>query len=106
MKGYASELSCYNHDIANQTLIGLEIKLTESGSENYEEVYNTVIDYTCSLRIEPEIFEEIKQKKAVSFQFLEKTRTYSYVCDLSSKMHDVPLEEILSFKYLFEDFDK
>jgi secreted Zn-dependent insulinase-like peptidase len=52
MKGYASELSCYNHDIANQTLIGLEIKLTESGHENYEEVYNTVIDYACSMKVE------------------------------------------------------
>ncbi len=47
------------------------------------------MDYTCSLRAEKEIFEEIRQKQAVSFAFKEKTETYRYVCELSSKMHDI-----------------
>lgn len=31
MKKYASELSAYTHDLKNQTLVGMEIKLTELG---------------------------------------------------------------------------
>ena len=54
---YASELSCYTHDLISQTLLGVELKLTEKGYENYCEVYNIMMDYMSSLKPEKAIFE-------------------------------------------------
>ena len=36
----------------NQTVIGLEIKLTSEGQNSYQEVYNIVMDYVASLKAE------------------------------------------------------
>lgn len=33
-----------------QTLLGVEVKLTEQGEEESEEVYNIVMDYLSTLR--------------------------------------------------------
>lgn len=53
------------------------------------------------MKAEVEVYEELREKKKVAFQFREKTETYRYVCELSSKMHDIELPEILNHKYLF-----
>lgn len=49
---YATEISSYTHHLISQTIVGLEIKLTEEGKENYEEIYNIVNDYVGSLTVE------------------------------------------------------
>lgn len=54
------------------------------------------------MKAEIDVYEELREKKKVGFQFREKTETYRYVCELSSKMHDIQLPEILNHKYLFE----
>ena len=40
----------------SQTLLGVEIKLTEQGEESYEEVYNIVMDYFSTLKPDRKIF--------------------------------------------------
>lgn len=78
-----------------------DIKLTELGEEDYEEVYNIVMDFMSSLKAEKFIFEEIKAKKLIDFEFKEKERVSDYVTDLTSKMHHIPLPEILNYTVLF-----
>ena len=87
-------------------MVGLEIKLTEEGKENYEEVYNIVVDYIGSLKPEKYIYDEMKEKKSLEFRFKEKEDVSKYVCKLSSRMHYVPLAETLNSSVLFDDYDE
>lgn len=57
LKKYASELSAYCHDLKTQSLIGMEIKLTELGEQEYEKVYNIVMDFMSSLKPDESVFE-------------------------------------------------
>jgi insulysin len=57
---YASKISSYSHDLPRQSMVGLEIQLTEAGVEEYEKVYNLVIDYCAWLRADEQIYSEIK----------------------------------------------
>jgi insulysin len=57
---YASKISSYSHDMPRQSIIGLEIQLTEHGEEEYEKVYNLVIDYCAWLKADARIYNEIK----------------------------------------------
>lgn len=54
---YACRITSYSHDMPRQTIVGLEIQLTETGQEEYETVYNLVIDYCSWLRAEQHIYE-------------------------------------------------
>ena len=90
----------------SQTIIGLDLKLTEEGKQAYQDVYNIVTDYTSSLRPTEFIYEEMKELAQIEFQFKEKSDTANYVCSLSKKMHYIPLEEVLNHRSLYEPFNK
>lgn len=96
---------CYTHDLPRQSIVGLEIQLTEDGVEHYEQVYNLVIDYCSWLKADPQTYSEIAAASQVAFQFKEKNPNYSYVTDLSSTMHRIPLPEVISHRAHFGPYD-
>lgn len=49
--------------------MGFNIKLTEEGAQEYEKIYNIVMDYLSFLTADPQVYEEIKQKKNIDFKF-------------------------------------
>lgn len=63
------------------------------------------MDYLSFLTADPQVYEEIKQKKNIDFKFKQKERISNYVCRLSSKMHDIALPEVLNSSVLFEKFN-
>jgi len=58
-RDWATEAASYSHDLPKQTIIGLELHLTELGYKKYETVYNFVIDYISSLKPSRLIYEEL-----------------------------------------------
>jgi secreted Zn-dependent insulinase-like peptidase len=60
-----------------------------------------VIDYCSWLKADERIYNEIKAASELSFQFKEKSANYSYVTDLSSTIHRIPLPEVISYRAHF-----
>ena len=48
-KDWANQIVSYSTDLPRQSIVGLEVHLTESGEKNYEKVYNIVMDYMNGL---------------------------------------------------------
>ena len=103
---YASKIVSYSHDLPRQSIVGLEIQLTEAGVEDYEKVYNLVTDYCCWLRADKQVYNEIRYASAVAFQFKEKSPNYQYSTDLSSSMHHVELKDVISWRANYAEFDQ
>jgi secreted Zn-dependent insulinase-like peptidase len=64
-----------------------------------------VSDYCSWLKASQQIYNELKDASAVSFQFKEKSPNYSYATDLSSTMHKIPLPEVISYRSDYAEFD-
>jgi protease III len=79
--------------------------LTELGKENYETVYNFVIDYISSLKASQLIYEEMAETDAIAFKFKEKSRNFDYVTMLSATMQEKPLTEVLNWKYEYAEYN-
>jgi secreted Zn-dependent insulinase-like peptidase len=54
--------------------------------------------------INPRLFEEIKAKKNLSFQFKEKGKPFYYVSSLANKLHDYPPEDIIYHAYSMDNY--
>lgn len=68
-RDWATEICSYSQDLPRQTIIGLEVHLTEQGKKQYQVVYNFVIDYLSSLRPSKMIYEELAETNAIAFRF-------------------------------------
>lgn len=86
-------------------MIGLEIQLTQEGFENYEEVYNLVMKYIANLKPDREIYEEIRARNNLRFNYRDKIDASTYVSNLAQKMHYFPLENVLNSTKTFDEFD-
>ena len=81
----------------------VNVDLTVEGEEHVDDIITLVFQYLRMLReIGPLewIFDECKNLNAMQFRFKDKERPQSYTCNLSSRLHDYPMEEALSGGYL------
>lgn len=65
-----------------------------------------MIDYCAWLKADANIYEEISQASAVSFRFKEKSPNYSYTTELSSNLHRIPPQEVISYKAHYAAFNE
>jgi secreted Zn-dependent insulinase-like peptidase len=83
--------TCGEHEVHSFTLFIMDVILTEKGYSNWELIYQIVFDYCESiadLPVDSNFFEEMKAIGKIKFQFQEKQNAYSYVTNLTSKMHE------------------
>jgi len=67
----------------------LEISLTEKGFKEKNRVIEYVYSYINMLKekgVNEKLFNEIKAKRHLSFEFMEKSNPFYYVSNLAGKM--------------------
>lgn len=57
-RDWATYTLSYSQPMPRQTIIGLEIQLTDNGKDHHRSVYNLVMDYISSLKPIKYIYEE------------------------------------------------
>lgn len=100
--GYYNELELF-------TVFTVTIVLTQKGLSNYSDVAGFVFKYIKMLKEKgpsETFFKDIQRKKQLEFEFLAKQKPYNFVMFAAGDMFKYPIEDILSYKYLFEEFQK
>ena len=57
------------------------------------------------LGVQKWVFDELKTKNKISFEYKDKERPEGYVVSLSSRLPVYPIEEVVSAPYSLEEFD-
>ena len=110
-KGWANSLSAGSQPVCPGTpsLFEVEIRLTEEGLKNYEEIVKVFFEYVSLLRDSPPhkwIFEEQKGMADVNFKFRQKTPASRFTSRISSVMQKpLPREWLLSGQSRLRTFD-
>lgn len=63
------------------------------------------MQYISQLKPEEYIYNDIKERAKLNWEFLEKSGSSSYSSKLASKLHYVDVEHILDEKIEFEPFN-
>lgn len=79
--------------------------MTQPGTMNYKQVYEIVMQYVSQLKPEEFIYNDIKSRALLKWEFLEKIGSSSYSSKIASKLHYLPMEHVLDYTNLFEPFD-
>ncbi|KAG9246960.1 Metalloenzyme, LuxS/M16 peptidase-like protein [Calycina marina] len=110
-KGWASTLSAGAYSVCPGTpgIFTCQIRLTEEGLANYQEIVKVFFQYISLLRDTPPeswIFEEQKGLADVDFKFREKTPASRFTSKISSVMQSkLPREWLLSGYSRLRKFD-
>ncbi|KAL4454183.1 hypothetical protein ABPG74_012140 [Tetrahymena malaccensis] len=109
-EGLALELSSGYHDYMNLfTIFEIEIKLTQKGLQNYQNVVDATFAYLKVLRekgAQEWIFQEIQTISKLKFDNIDKQKIMQYTLSLASKLQFYDIEDILVQPYLFESYNK
>ena len=68
-------------------------------------MYNIVTKYVINIKPNPKLYEELKAKNNLFFDFQEKIDNKSYVSKLAQRLHYYPLEHTLNYKKIFEPYN-
>ncbi|XP_060579124.1 insulin-degrading enzyme-like, partial [Ruditapes philippinarum] len=85
----------------------VNVDLTADGLEHVDDIITLIYQYLHMLKKEgPQewIFKECADLSAMHFRFKDKERPRGYTSALSGILHDVPLEECLSFHYMMTEY--
>lgn len=107
-EGLALELSSGpSNEMKLFTKFSVSISLTKEGVKRYKDVVAYVFKYLQILKKRgpsKDVFEEINKIGEIRFAHKDKERPINLVSSVSSAMHRYPIEDILRYPYLFEEF--
>ena len=107
-RGWAESLSAgggYADDVNG--VFSVSIKLTEQGLAHTQELVGLFFEYVALIEdqgIESWRYEEVSQLARISFEFEEEFAASRLVRSLAARMHEYPVNEVLSAPYLMEEF--
>lgn len=108
--GWANSLSAGQlNESFDFAFFNIHIALTEAGQEHMKEIVSLTFQYIRFLQLHgivPWLYEEIRSCRATRFNFRDKTSSYNYASDLSSKMQKYPLEDWIAGSTFLEDFNE
>ncbi|KAI9790783.1 MAG: Insulinase (Peptidase M16) [Candelina submexicana] len=109
-KGWANGLSGGAYDVCpGSGLFSIDVRLTEDGLANYEEIIKVIFQYISMVReAGPQqwIFEEMKGLAEVDFRFREKSPASRFTSHLGSTMQrPYPRERLLSASSVITKYD-
>lgn len=90
------------------SLLAVQIELTDRGYENLDGVTEAVFDYIALLRDSaPEAwrYREMARMAELGFRFQEKSPASTFVYQVAPRFMDYPPEDVLVAPYLMTDFD-
>lgn len=107
-EGLALELSAGSTDEYNTyTELQISVTLTDKGLDNVWLIASYLFSYLNMLRKEgPQqwVFEEIKKINKLKFDFADKKQGMSAAAQLSKRMHEVPVEEVMFKEFFMEEW--
>ncbi|MBX2867084.1 MAG: insulinase family protein [Acidiferrobacterales bacterium] len=106
--GWADSLSAGSGfmDRAQGTL-QISIGLTEPGAAHIDQIGEMLFHHIAKLKregIEKWRFEEEQKLGQIAFRFAEKSSASNLARSIASRLHDYPMEEVLSGPYLMEEY--
>lgn len=104
-QGYVSQVMSFKQHILESTIVGLELTLTQPGTSEYKKIYEIVMQYIGQLKPQEFIYNDLKARAKLNWEFLEKTGSSSYSSKLASKLHYIDPEHILDHKIEFEPWN-
>ncbi|HEX7034984.1 MAG TPA: insulinase family protein [Pseudomonadales bacterium] len=90
------------------SVLAVEIELTDSGYENLPRVTEALFDYIALLRDSaPEAwrYRELARMAELGFRFQEESSASAFVYQVAPRFMDYPPEDVLVAPYLMTDFD-
>ncbi len=90
------------------SLLVVELQLTDSGYRNLDKITDALFDYVALLRENgPEAwrFEEQARMAELGFRFQEQSSATGFVYQVAPRFKDYPPEHVLAAPYLMTDFD-
>eukprot|EP00741_Cyanophora_paradoxa_P011372 tig00020556_g10985.t1 len=108
-KGWADALEAgeYSSGSEDFSMFSITVVLTEAGEDHVEEAIEAVFSYIELLRrAGPQrwVFDEIREIAEMQFRFKDKEEPSGFVSWVAGRMHEYPLEHLLSGAHLFFDF--
>jgi insulysin len=76
--------------------------------ENYEEIIVVIFQFIKMIResgVQKWVFDEVSKIAKTAFQFKEKMSPSSYTSHVANSMHNSPIHEVLSRRYLISEYD-
>ena len=107
-KGFVKSFYVYASDLVDFTELYVNFDLTDKGYENSDEVIESFFAYVKMLEeqgIDKSRYEEIGKIADLGFEFQDKYSVSRYAGNLSSRLHDYPVNHILDISRVWEDFD-
>ncbi len=109
-KGWITSLSAgaSPRKYGNYGSFSIHIELTEIGLKHREDIIATVMHYLELVKqkgIDKAYYQELKNIRNNSFQFLEKTEEVGYVTGLASAMQNYNLHEVVSAPYTYGHYN-
>lgn len=108
-KGWATGLSSGSQmTTGTDALFGINIELTPSGDQHYQEIIALVFDHLQLIKeqgVEAWRFDEDAQLANNAFRFAEQGEARSLVTHLAMNLARYPAKEVLRVHYLYEQFD-
>ncbi len=109
-KGWITSLGAGDFNVdPNNSLMYINLELTEDGAGKTEEITRFVFDYLALLRasdVEAWRYEEQASVAEIGFRFAEKSQAMGVVSGMSPALQHYPAEDLLVAPYLMEEFDK
>ncbi len=90
-----------------QGTLQVSIGLTEPGAEQVDEIGTMLFHYIHLIQengLEDWRYEEEKQLGEIAFRFAEQPSASRIASSIASRLHDYPVEEVLSGPYLLKEF--
>ncbi|XP_024120451.1 insulin-degrading enzyme [Oryzias melastigma] len=107
-KGWVDELLAgQKEDVRGFMFFRVKMNLTEDGFLHVDDIILYLFQYIHKLHSEgPQewIFEEYKDMKKVAFRFSDKERPRDYTSKVAGLLHYYPIEEVLSGKFIMDQF--
>lgn len=107
-EGLALELSAGpSSEMKLFTEFKITVSLTKEGLARYKDVIAFVFKYLDMLKKRgpsKDVFEEINIVGRIRFAHKENERPSGYVSSLSASMQKYPIEDVLQYPYMFEEF--
>lgn len=111
-KGYIKNLSSGPHNEENRSLFYIEMKLTQSGLDNLQDIINIIYKYIKLLKdninneIMKSLYQEQKELYKYHVTFYKKPSCLSRVLNLSGTSKYIDPNEVLIIDLLLEDYNQ
>jgi insulysin len=104
--GWANYVSAEEYASFNgTTVVDVTVGLTVMGELHIAEIVEAIFAYLHKIREEgiiDALYGDMKQMGDIEFYFAEKQGASSTVQDLASSMHQVAIEDVLQYSYMYE----